>query len=92
MSRDHAFHAELVALVAEVTGLTPGKIHLRDRIAEDLGLDSFTAMELLVLIEQKYKIKISESDLMKNKTLGDWAKLIAERCRWNEETNIIPSK
>jgi len=92
MNRERAFQVELTLLIAEVTGLRRDKIRLRDRLVEDLGLDSFAAMELLVLIEQKYKIKISESDLIKNKTLRDWAKLIAERCRRSEEVNIIPSK
>ncbi len=91
MDRERTFQVELTVLVAEVTGLGRDKIRLRDRLVEDLGLDSFAATELLVLIEQKYKIKISESDLIKNKTLGEWARLIAERCQRNEEANM-PSK
>ena len=92
MRRELAFHAELITLVAEVTGLGRDRIRPGDRLVEDLGLDSFAAMELLVLIEQKYKIKISESDLMKNKTLGDWSNLITGRCRRRGEEANTPSR
>ncbi len=88
MSGERVLQLELTALIAEVTGLREDKIHLGDRFIEDLGLDSFAAMELLILVEQKYKIKISESDLLRNRTVGDWVKLISERYRRDKATNV----
>ena len=79
MSRACTFEADLIEIVADVTGLRGSRIRPEARLIEDLGLDSFSAMELLVLIEKKYRINISEAELMTHKTLRDWARLIAER-------------
>ena len=79
---------ELILLIAEVTGLKVEKIHLEDRLVEDLGLDSFTAMELLVSLEQKYRIRFSEADLAANRTLKDWIKLIGSRSKRDSSAGV----
>ncbi len=80
MSNKRTFELELIDLLSDVLGISKNKINSKTLLVEDLGLDSFSATELLVLIEKKYQIKISESDFSNNKTLGDWAHLLTKRC------------
>jgi acyl carrier protein len=66
----------------KVKALVIGKIrevkHVEEKIDEeslynDLALDSFDAVELIIKIEKKFKIEIPDEDLkdIENKTIGD---------------------
>lgn len=92
MGNRQKFLTELTELITEVAGLKASKLRPEARLIEDLGLDSFAATELLVAVEQRYRISISESDLRRNKTIGDWAKLISARCRRSTRSGLSSTR
>lgn len=51
-------------------------IGLDDRFAEDLGLDSFTAMELIFEAEDEFGLDLPESEARALKTPRDLAALV----------------
>ena len=57
--------------------------HIRPlaRMQEDLGIDSFTAVEILVAIEKRYGIKILESEVNDIVTFHDLVHFISHKVR-----------
>jgi acyl carrier protein len=49
----------------------PGKISLETRLAEDLGVDSFGAVELMFEIEEAFGLKIPDSEIEHVRRVGD---------------------
>ena len=70
--------SEFVEIIAEVFANNHG-ITRDARLIEDLGMDSFAATELLILIEHRYQIRIAESDLTSGKTVGNWIDLLINK-------------
>ena len=54
---------EIKNIIAEVVEKDPSEITPEARFFEDLGVDSMMALEILVAIEKKYKVKIPEEKL-----------------------------
>lgn len=52
-------------LIADIIEMDPNEIDADANLVEDLGMDSMMALEILALMEKKYKIKIAEEDLPK---------------------------
>ena len=48
-------------------------------IVEDLGLSSISVMELISMMEDRYKIRISSRDLSMVGTVGDLIELVAKK-------------
>ncbi len=61
---------ELKQVIAEIIEKDPGLIADDARFAEDLGVDSMMALEILAAIEKKYKIQIPEDKLMEMSTFS----------------------
>jgi acyl carrier protein len=61
---------EVRGIIAQIIERDPNDITLEARFFEDLGVDSMMALEILVAIEKKYKIKIPEEKLPELRTLG----------------------
>ena len=49
------------------------------RLIEDLGIDSLTLMEIVILAEDAFRITINNEDLRPLRTLGDFRQFIASR-------------
>lgn len=62
--------SEIRSLIAEIIEKDPNEITMDAKFFEDLGVDSMMALEILVAIERKYKIKIPEDKLPELRTLG----------------------
>ena len=63
---DHAIvEKEITSIVAEVTEMTDEEIWEKREVDyfSDIGLDSLLALEILAMIEKKYKIQIPEEKL-----------------------------
>ena len=63
---DHATaEKEITGIVAEVTEMTEEEIWKKRDVDyfSDIGLDSLLALEILAMIEKKYKIQIPEEKL-----------------------------
>ncbi len=53
-----ALDERIIALIADLTGIRPAEIKPRDRLREDLGMDSVTSMELLSLLAEELDLDI----------------------------------
>lgn len=60
---------ELRALIAEELELPAEEVTDDAQLADDLDVDSLSAMEIAVLLEKKYKIKINEDEIKTLSTL-----------------------
>ena len=57
--------------VNRITGIAPSEIHDTSDYRNDLGLDSLSALEVMVDIEYAYKIKVSEERFQTIHTVHD---------------------
>lgn len=55
------------------------EIKLESKLVEDLKFDSLLAVQLSVLIEEKYEIYINEEELLKLITIKDIIELLEEK-------------
>ncbi|MEU5540123.1 acyl carrier protein [Streptomyces sp. NPDC020362] len=60
---------ELRALVAQVLDVDVAEVTDDARFVDDLEVDSLMALEVVVILEKKYGIKLPESDLKQIVTL-----------------------
>jgi acyl carrier protein len=62
---------EVKKLIAEVTEREPEEITDTALFADELGVDSLMAMEVMVAVDKKYKINIPEDEFAKIKNVDD---------------------
>jgi acyl carrier protein len=60
---------EVVAIIADVSGLNEEEITPEANFYEDLEIDSIKAIEITVAIEKKFKISIRDEDVPKITTV-----------------------
>ena len=64
--------------VNRITGVSPAEINDSSRYREDLGLDSLSALEVMVDIEYAFKIKVPEERIQTIQTVQDTIDLVQE--------------
>ena len=64
--------------VNRITGIAPGEIRDSSNYRDDLGLDSLSALEVMVDIEYAFKIKVPEERLQTIVTVQDTIQLVQE--------------
>jgi acyl carrier protein len=57
--------------LAKVLDVVPANLGPESRLREDVGLDSFAALELLFELEDRVGIKIPQADVMGLRTVDD---------------------
>lgn len=57
----------------------PDKIKVGSNLRDELGMDSFTTVEVMFEIEDKFEIEIPEADLLKVTTVKDVVDYIIKR-------------
>ena len=62
---------QLRKALAEVLDIDEERIKNETDFAKDLGVDSLMALEVVVMLEKNYQIKISEKELPQLATLDD---------------------
>ena len=62
---------EVKKLIAEVTEREPEEITDTALFADELGVDSLMAMEVMVAVDKKYKINIPEDEFATIKNVDD---------------------
>ena len=67
----------IVAIVAEVALRDPETIDASTHLYSDLGLDSLSALELLVAIEDEFSVEIDTDAAKRIKTVGDLVELLS---------------
>jgi acyl carrier protein len=68
--------AGVVAALAEIAGIDPAKLTEDVELFRDLGLDSASALELLVTLEDKFAIHIRTDDARELRTVQDLVRLV----------------
>lgn len=64
--------------VNRITGIAPADISDSSNYREDLGLDSLSALEVMVDIEYAFKIKVPEERLQAVQTVQDTINVVQE--------------
>ena len=62
---EKTFENEIRQVIADIVEIEPEKITLVANFVEDLGMDSMMALEILGVLEKKFKIVIPEENLIK---------------------------
>ena len=62
---DESIRWEIKRLIASVTERDPEEVPDTASFAEDLGVDSLMAMEVMVAMDKKFRIDIPEEDFVK---------------------------
>jgi len=76
--------AELMAMIADVGGYRPEKMMAQTRLAEDLGYDSLTAIQLKGRIEQRWKQPLDVGVFFfKLKTVGELLAFLQQKLEQN---------
>ena len=70
ITADH-IRMEVKKLIAEVTEREPDEISDTALFADELGVDSLMAMEVMVAVDKKYKINIPEDEFATIKNIND---------------------
>jgi acyl carrier protein len=70
MDKEKVF-IEMRAIIAKVIEVEEQRIQGNTNFVEDLEMDSMLALEIVVAVEKKYKIKIPEERLADIKNLND---------------------
>ena len=58
-------------IIIEQLEVSPDKVKLEASFAEDLKADSLAVVELVLALEEQFKIEIPDEDTEKIKTVGD---------------------
>lgn len=62
---------DMIQYFSVMLAIDRSKINRDSRFAEDLAMDSLDIVEITMEIEERYKLKIPESDFEKMRRLGD---------------------
>lgn len=58
------------------------------RLAEDLGVDSLTMMEIVLLAEETLEISVHNEELVDLRTIGDVQRFVARKVRGEEPADL----
>jgi acyl carrier protein len=72
---------EIRMIVAEVLRVDPLEVREESRIAVELGADSLDLYQIMMKVEQRYRIHVSERDFYRLYTIGDIIRLIKKHGR-----------
>jgi acyl carrier protein len=67
---------EIRQLVSEIADIPLAELRDEAKFAEDLGLDSMIALEIIASIEKKYKVSIPEEEIPNIRSLQETYTLI----------------
>ena len=65
-------------IIVEQLGVDEGEVTPTAAFVEDLGADSLDQVELVMALEEEFKLEISDEDAEKIKTVQDAVKYISE--------------
>ena len=68
---DTEYLTELAAIVNEITGIPAKDVTADVRFSDDLDVDSLSMVEIALAAEEKFGVRIPDSELVKLKTPGD---------------------
>lgn len=75
---------ELRQLLGQLARYRPERIRRMSKLREELGIDSFTGIEILVAIERRYGVQISEAEAAAIRTFGVLVQTLARKLNGRE--------
>jgi acyl carrier protein len=69
--------AGLAEIIEEVTGIEPSEVTPEKSFVDDLDIDSLSMVEVVMAAEDKWGVKIPDSEVKTLKTVGDAVNFIA---------------
>jgi acyl carrier protein len=69
---------EIRSLVAQIGEVDKSKVGDETHLSNDLGLDSLRALELMVALEDKFKIRVPEEQLGRFTNVSSLTELVIE--------------
>ena len=63
-------------ILADQLNVKADKVQLESKIVEDLGADSLDVVEMLMSVEDKFNVSVSDEEAVNLKTVGDIVKLL----------------
>ena len=78
MTRDEVF-AQVKAILVETLSVDDDKVTMEARFQEDLETDSLDLVELVMTMEDKFGIKITDEEAAEIKTVGDAVDFVMTR-------------
>lgn len=76
VDQDMAIRDRVNGIFVELFELKEGSLSPEKRLYEDLGLDSLDAIDMVIRFQKEFRIKPSNQDIQKLKTLGDIYSLV----------------
>lgn len=83
---ENTIEAEIISIIADVSGFDPEEIKPESKLADDLEIDSIKAIEIVVALEKKYKISVRDDDVPKITTVHETTELVS---RLLQQENMI---
>jgi Acyl carrier protein len=77
---------EIRNLISQIGEVEISRINDDTHLSNDLGLDSLRALELMVALEDKFKIRVPEEELGRFTNISSLAELVTEL-----QTATVPS-
>jgi len=70
---------QIFEVIAKIAKKEKSAIKLEHELAADMGIDSPKGLQLLMELEEKFKIEISDDDAARMNTVGDIVKFVNAR-------------
>lgn len=77
--QDPALDARVLAIIAQLTTVKPADITPKDRLREDLGMDSVCSMELLSMLAEELDVDVEVEEALQVTTVGAALELVRRR-------------
>jgi acyl carrier protein len=72
---------KVIKIIIEQLEVEPEKVTMSASFSEDLKADSIDRLELVVVLEEAFKIEIPDEDTEKIKTVGDAVNYVKSRAK-----------
>lgn len=81
--------ARIKEILADKLNFPIDKINLNSSLVNDLGLDSFAAIELMFAVDTEFGIKVTQEEVSKFNTVNDVVEKIKEltKTKWTNYTS-----
>jgi acyl carrier protein len=79
IERQSQIAAEMKDLISKMARCDVRRIRSSSRLREDLGIDSFVGMEILVAIEGRYGIRLTDREATKLVTFGNLIRFMTRK-------------